>query len=153
MPRPSSLKKLLDLAQIRSDAAARRLGELNSQEQGAEKKLRLLLGYRLDYQVRFQEFARTGMDHAAWRNFLAFADRLDTAIAEQRQVVAKSQNCVQAGRNEWHAQQRKLKSFETLSQRDGRAESVRTAKREQRDQDEQSMKSHAHAKIPVRLGH
>jgi len=141
MPKSFSLKMLLDLAQSRSDAAARRLGELNSREQEAEQKLRLLLGYRQDYQVRFQEFARKGIDQAGWRNFREFMAKLDSAIVEQRRTVANSQNRMQAGRTDWHAQQRQLKSYDTLSQRQARAESLRAVKREQREQDEQSMKS------------
>jgi flagellar FliJ protein len=141
MPTSSSLKMLLDLAQNRSDAAARRLGELNSREQEADQKLRLLLGYRQDYQVRFQEFAKDGIDQAEWRNFREFMGKLDSAIAEQRKAVANSRNSMQAGRIDWHAQQRQLKSYDTLSQRQARAESVRAVKREQREQDEQSIKS------------
>ena len=144
MPTSSSLKMLLDLAQNRSDAAARRLGELNSREQEAERKLRLLLRYRQDYQVRFQEFAKHGIDQAEWRNFRGFMGKLDTAITEQRKAVANSRNRMQAGRTYWHAQQRQLKSYDTLSQRQERAETQRTAKREQREQDEQTIKSLLH---------
>jgi flagellar protein FliJ len=141
MPTSSSLKMLLGLAQNRSDAAAKRLGELNFQGQEAEQKLRLLLGYRQDYQVRFQESAKNGIDQAGWRNFREFMGKLDSAIAEQRKAVASSQNRMQAGRTDWHVQQRQLKSYDTLSQRLARAESVREVKREQREQDEQSIKS------------
>ena len=144
MPTSFSLKMLLDLAQNRSDAAARRLGELNSREQEAEQKLRLLLGYRQDYQVRFQEFAKNGIDQAEWRNFREFMGKLEAAIAEQRKAVVNSRNKMQAGRTDWHAQQRQLKSYDTLSQRQARAEFVRVAKREQREQDEQTIKSLVH---------
>lgn len=146
MPTSSSLKMLLDLAQSRSDAAAIRLGRLNSQEQEAEQKLRLLLGYRQDYQARFQEDAKSGIDQTEWRNFRAFMGKLDAAITEQRKAVANSRNSMQAGRNDWHVQQRKLKSFDTLSQRRERAEFQRAAKQEQREQDEQSIKSLIHDK-------
>lgn len=147
MPISFSLNRLLDLAQTRSDAAARRLGELNSRQQEAEQRLRLLLGYRQNYQARFQEFAKSGIEQTAWQNFLAFMGKLDAAIAEQRQAAANSHTSTQAGRNEWHAQQRKLKSYGTLSQRHARAESRRAAKQEQREQDEQTSKSFAHNKV------
>ena len=152
MPTAFSLKVLLDLAQSRSDAAARKLGRLNSQEQEAEQKLRLLLGYRQDYQVRFQEFAKNGIDQAEWRNFRAFMGKLDAAIAEQHKAVASSRNNMQAGRTDWHDQQRKLKSYDTLSQRHERAESLREAKREQREQDEQTIKSLVHNKVSAERG-
>lgn len=147
MPMPFFLHRLLDLAQTRSDDAARRLGELNSRQQEAEQKLRLLLGYRQNYQARFQEFAKSGIEQTEWQNFLAFMGKLDAAIAEQRKAAANSHTSTQAGRNEWHAQQRQLKSYDTLSQRHARAEFQRAAKQEQREQDEQTSKSFAQNKV------
>jgi len=141
-----TLKTLLDLAQDRSDAAATRLGRLNAQEQNAEQKLQLLLEYRQDYQARFQELSKNGLDQAKWLNFRAFMSKLDTAIAEQRKAVASSRDNVQVGRTDWHAQQHKLKSFDTLSQRHRLAELHRASKQEQREQDEQTIKSLAHNK-------
>lgn len=141
MTTPYTLKTLLGLAQDRSDAAAVKLGRLNAQEQSAEQKLQLLLEYQRDYQVRFQELARNGLDQAEWLNFQAFMSKLDTAIAEQRKAVASSHDNVQVGRIDWHAQQHKLKSFDTLSQRHRLAELHRASKLEQREQDEQAIKS------------
>lgn len=147
MPKSSALRMLLDLAQDQSDAAASRLGQLNAREQEAAQKLHLLMEYRQDYQVRFQEQAKSGIDQAGWRNFREFMGKLETAIAEQHNAVVNSRNSMQAGRIDWHAQQRKLKSYGTLSQRHERAESLRAAKSEQREQDEQSIKSLVHNKV------
>lgn len=144
---PYALKALLDLAQNRSDTAAARLGKLNAQEQNAEQKLQLLLEYQQDYQARFQELARNGLDQTEWLNFRAFMSKLDNAITEQRKAVTCSQDKVQVGRIDWHAQQHKLKSFDTLSQRHQLAELRRTSKREQREQDEQTIKSLVHNRI------
>lgn len=149
MPTSFSLKMLLDLARNRSDAAARRLGQLNSQEHAAEQKLRLLLGYRHDYQVRFQDFAKNGIDQAKWQNFLAFISKLDAAIVEQRKAVTNSRNSTEAGGNEFRAQQCKLKSYDTLSQRHQRAELQRAIKREQREQDEHTANSAVHNQFAV----
>lgn len=147
MTTPYALKALLDLAQNRSDAAAARLGKLNAQEQSAEQKLQLLLEYQQDYQARFQELARNGLDQTEWLNFRAFMSKLDNAISEQRKAVTYSQDKVEVGRIDWHAQQHKLKSFDTLSQRHQLAELRRTIKREQREQDEQIIKSLAHNRV------
>ena len=147
MTTPYVLKTLLDLAQDRSDAAAARLGRLNAQEQSAEQKLQLLLEYRQDYQARFQELSRNGLDQAEWLNFRAFMNKLDTAIAEQRKTVTSSHDNVQVGRIDWHAQQHKLKSFDTLSQRQRLAELHRASKLEQREQDEQTIKSFVYNKV------
>ena len=139
-----TLKTLLDLAQDKSDAAATRLGRLNLQAQSAEQKLQLLIEYRREYEHNFQELSKTGVDQAKWLNFRAFMVKLDTAISEQEKTVSNSQNRVQLGRTDWHAEQHKLKTYDTLSQRHRAAEIKRASKIEQRDQDELSSKSHSY---------
>lgn len=136
MAQPSTLNKLVDLAQQKTDAAARNLALLNVSTLEAEHKLRLLLTYRDDYYTRFQQAAGNGIDQAAWRNFHAFMAKLDAAIAEQRNAVTDSKRGVQTGQREWQAEQQRLKSYDTLAQRNQRAEATRSARREQREQDE-----------------
>ncbi len=140
MAQPSTLNKLVDLAQQKTDAAARNLALLNVSTLEAEHKLRLLLTYRDDYYTRFQQSAGNGIDQAAWRNFHVFMAKLDAAIAEQRKAVMDSKRGVQTGQREWQAEQQRLKSYGTLVQRSQRAEATHSARREQREQDEQATK-------------
>jgi flagellar FliJ protein len=139
MARSDSLEMLIDLARDRVDTAGRKLGLLNSRKLDNEQKLELLLAYRSDYQARLQQCASGGMDIMAWRNFQAFMHKLDAAIAEQRVALQNAQHTAEAGRTEWMAEQRRLKSFDTLSVRQQRKVQHREAKREQRDQDEFAM--------------
>lgn len=136
MPTISSLKLLLDLVQQQTDSAAKKLGKLNLQQQEAEKKLNLLLQYRHSYQSHFQKATEKGMDHIEWHNFIAFMNKLDTAVNEQRQAVLHAQNKKIVGGNEFLFYQRKLKSYDTLSQRQHDAENQRQIKSEQKLQDE-----------------
>ena len=140
MARPSPLNQLVDLAQKKTDLAARNLALLNVSSLDAEHKLRLLLSYRDDYYARFRETAGNGIDQTAWRNFHAFMAKLDAAIAEQRKAVAESKRGVQDGQTAWQAEQRRLKSYHTLAERNRRAEATRSARREQREQDEHAAK-------------
>lgn len=140
MARPTTLDKLMDLAQQKTDNAARNLAALNASEQDAESKLNLLIAYREDYRTRFQKSVGTGIEPAAWRNFRAFLDKLDAAIAEQRKAVAESKRGVHAGQQQWQAEQRRLKSYDTLALRRQRDETRRTARSEQREQDEHAMR-------------
>ncbi|MER0169639.1 MAG: flagellar export protein FliJ [Nitrosomonas sp.] len=141
MPTTSSLKLLLELAQQQTDASAKHLGKLNFQQQEAEKKLNLLLQYRHSYQSHFQNFTTTGIDHIEWLNFIAFMDKLDAAITEQRQAVLHAQNKRSAGNEEFLSCQRKLKSFDTLSQRQQSAENQKQIKKEQKILDEFALNS------------
>lgn len=136
MATSSSLKVLLELAQQQADASAKNLGKLNAQQQEAEKKLNLLLQYRHSYQSHLQNSTEKGMDHIEWLNFIAFMDKLDAAITEQRQAVLFAQNKRMAGNDEFLSHQRKLKSYDTLSQRQQRAENQKQLQQEQKALDE-----------------
>jgi len=136
MPITSSLKLLLDLVQQQTDASAKKLGKLNLQLQEAEKKLNLLLQYRHSYQSHFQNATEKGINHLEWRNFIAFMDKLDAAVNEQQQVVLHAQNKKIEGGNEFLSYQRKLKSYDTLLQRQQDAENQKQMKYEQKLQDE-----------------
>ena len=136
MPTTSSLKLLLDLAQQRTDSSARKLGKLNLQQQEAERKLKLLLQYRHTYQSHFQNSTEKGIDHIEWLNFIAFMNKLDAAITEQRQTVLYAENQRIEGGNEFLSCQRKLKSYDTLTQRQQSEENQKQLKLEQKVQDE-----------------
>lgn len=138
MSKNFSLQPLVDLAHQKNDAATRKLGQLNQQQQTAQNKLDTLLQYRKDYQQRFQEAAKNGLDQTGLCNFQDFLNRLDGAIAQQRTVTEQAHHSVQNGRAELQDIQRKMKSFDTLLQRHNKAEQVRQMKAEQRLHDEQS---------------
>lgn len=133
-----SLQPLVNLAHQMNDAATKRFGHLNQQQQAAQTKLDALLQYRKDYQARFHEAVRTGMSQSDLRNFQDFMQRLDEAIAQQRVATEQAMHSVEAGRNDLQDSQRKLKSFDTLEQRHVEKERKISARSEQRQQDEQS---------------
>lgn len=131
-----SLQPLVHLAQQKNDAATRKFGQLNQQQQVTQAKLDTLLQYRKDYQTRFQEAVQNGMSQSDLRNFQDFMQRLDEAIAQQRNANEQVRNMVQAGRNELQDAQRKMKSFDALAQRHVESEKKQAAKSEQLLQDE-----------------
>ena len=136
MSTPSSLKILQELAQQQTDASAIKLGKLNTQHQGAEKKLNLLLQYRANYQSHLQNAIAEGIDQIELLNFVAFMNKLDAAISEQRHVVLHTQSMQTAGKSEFLFNQRKLKCYSILSQRKEVLENHKTIRYEQKMQDE-----------------
>ncbi len=139
-----NLQPLVHLAKQKNDAATRKLGQLNQQQQSAQGKLDTLMQFRRDYQGKFQEAARNGMDQHDLRNFQNFINRLDEAITQQRGVMEQAQRSVQNGRSELTETQRRMKSFDTLAQRHVEAEKKLEAKTEQKIQDEHSGRFAAH---------
>lgn len=140
MSKPFPLQTLLDLAQEGSDAAAARLGVVNGHDRDMQKRLQLLLEYRGEYTARLARVAQVGMHSVGWRNFREFIDKIDAAIEQQRELVAAARRQVETGQRHWHTQQRRLKSFDTLSQRHRSAERKSEALREQKEQDDFALK-------------
>jgi len=136
MVKKFSLQPLVQLAQQENDAAIRKFGQLNQQQQAAQGKLDTLLQYRKDYQTRLQQAEQNGMTQAELGNFRNFILRLDEAIAQQSNKNEQALGMLQVGRNELLEAQRKMKSFDTLVKRHVENEMKLAAKIEQRQQDE-----------------
>jgi flagellar protein FliJ len=133
-----SLQPLVHLAQQKNDAATKKLGQLNRNQQAAQSKLEMLQQYRRDYQEKMRDAEKNGMALQDLRNFQDFIYRLDDAITQQSAVVAQAQISLQQGRNELSETQRRMKSFDTLAQRHAEAERKLETKIEQKILDEHS---------------
>jgi flagellar FliJ protein len=131
-----SLKLLLEHARKQTNDAAIHLGKLNVKQQEAEKMLQLLLEYRENYQTQFIESANHGINPVEWRNFKAFICKLDTAIQAQHEMVALTQQHTKTGNMQYRKQRKKLKSYDTLSQRAELHHQSRLQKQEQHQLDE-----------------
>ena len=136
MSKPFALQTLRELAREDSDAAAAQLGRVTGHARDMDERLRLLLDYRSEYAARLTRVAQTGMHSTGWRNFREFIDKIDAAIDQQRELVAAAQRQVESGQSHWHAQQRRLKSYDTLYERHCSAEQRSEARREQKEQDD-----------------
>ena len=140
MSKPFPLQTLLDMANSRMDDAARRLGELIANESEDCRKLEVLENYRTEYQAKFADALRNGIDPQAMRNYSLFIGKLDEAITAQRAVVDQSKERTAVGQKAWIDQRTKAKAFDTLSKRHQAQEVRDELKREQRQSDEHASK-------------
>ena len=136
MTKPFALQTVLDLMQIRADEATRNLARLIGIEKDAKAKLEMLQQYRDEYATRFRESAQNGLSQREWHNFQQFLNRLDEAIDSQQKTVAAQIKNTVAGQTQWQQQRKKLKAFDTLSERHFASENAREMKKEQKVQDE-----------------
>ncbi len=136
-----TLNMLINHAQRKSDDSAKELGKLTSRQQEAEQKLNLLLEYRKNYQSQLQDVAENGINNIEWLNFIAFINKLDVAITEQKQNVSIAHSNREAGGKEFQLHQAKLKSYDTLSKRHNKLELQQQMKHEQKEQDEYAARS------------
>lgn len=134
----SALNTLIELATTEVDDAAVRLGRAVRAVEEAKQKLDLLAGYRDDYALRFQNTMANGFTPMAYRNFQGFMDKLDQAINGQQQLVRDAEWRVGQERGAWRESERKRISFDTLASRAKTAADQKTARREQKQTDEQA---------------
>lgn len=136
MAKPFSLQAVLELMQTRADDATRQLARLIANERDAKNKLDMLQQYRDEYATRFRQAAQNGMTPREWHNYQEFLNRLDEAIEAQRRAVVVQAQHTATGQAHWQQQRKKLKAFDTLSERHFANESALEVKREQKTQDE-----------------
>jgi flagellar FliJ protein len=130
-----TLKKVQEVADIRTDAAAANLGAMMQHLQRQEAKLALLLQYRDEYQERLRRAKQRGLDGLALRNFHDFLDRLEHALIEQRTTVEHAQRSVARGQDEWRSADQRSRAYDTLSQRFDSVARRRAEATEQKQQD------------------
>src|SRR5690606_32567758 len=92
-----------------------------------------------DYHERFARSSQDGLRNEQWRNYHEFIGKLDTAIAQQKEVLEQCRLQTHAGLRRWQECRTKLKSFDVLRERHQRGELQVEIRREQREQDEQSV--------------
>lgn len=136
MTRRNQLQVLVDLAEHRSNAAARNLALLSSQGEKSEEKLRLLKAYLQEYRARLDESIQEGLDGERLRNYLAFISRVERAIAEQSAEVEKDKARIEFGKQRWQEEERQRRTFKTLVDRRSQESKLADARMQQRQNDE-----------------
>lgn len=143
MASPFSLQPLLEIMQERSDEATRRLGQLIAAEQNQKSRLQLLENYRAEYAQKMNDAVQAGISPLLLNNYREFLGRIDEALAQQRETLARSENDTRNGQEQWRQQNRQLKAIDTLAQRHDARERHAEGRRDQKTQDEFSARKYA----------
>ena len=136
MATSSAINMLIELAKKDTDEAAKRLGIAIRASEETGQKLALLLQYRDDYAARCQSELAAGLSAAGYHNFRVFLEKLDSAIAGQREVVREANKLVDAARSVWQENERKRMSFGTLASRAQKQAREQETRRDQKLTDE-----------------
>jgi len=135
------LQPVMDIARNSADAATMRLGQAMQRLMNADRQLQTLLKYREEYQSKFRDSVTSGIDSARWRNFHLFLAKLDAGIEGARAQADAAREAAKRAQAHWQDQQRKLKAYDVLAARHERAHQTLTARREQRETDDQTANS------------
>jgi flagellar FliJ protein len=144
MAQQSALDTLIELAQRATDDAAKRLGAALKAEAECEQKLNMLLGYRDDYAAKLDAAQMAGITPMAYRNFVAFMDKLDIAINGQRDIIKHAQHKSGVEKAAWQACERKRLSYRTLNERAAAETLRRENKLDQKQTDEHAARQAYH---------
>ncbi len=136
MSRIPALNVLIEVTNKAVDEAAKAMQQAASERDKAQQQLEMLHSYRLDYAQRLQQTAEGGVTASNYLNFRRFLTTLDDAISQQNSIVAQSESRLEAGRQQWYAEKRRLSAYEALQTRQQQQHAQREARREQRASDE-----------------
>jgi flagellar protein FliJ len=135
------INTLIELAQEELDAATKKLGKLQQERNDIEAQFNSLVTYRDEYHARFTASAQQGTTAQTLRNFQAFVDTLDNAIAQQRTLLLLADQRLEAAKPEWRLKKQKVGSYEVLAARGEAMLAKKAARVEQRESDEFAAKA------------
>ncbi|WP_250523195.1 MULTISPECIES: flagellar export protein FliJ [unclassified Caballeronia] len=134
------INTLIELAEEELDNATKKLGKLQQERNEIETQLDALVTYRDEYHARFTASAQQGTTAQTLRNFQAFVDTLDSAIAQQRTLLLMADQRIEAAKPDWRLKKQKLGSYEVLAARGEAILAKKAARVEQRESDEHAAK-------------
>lgn len=146
MATSSALDTLIELASKESDEAAKRLGICMKAAEDAEQKLELLVQYRDDYVLRFQQSLAKGLSVMGYSNYQQFINKLEQAISSQQQVIRDAHTRTDRERAAWQASERKRMSYGTLAKRAQKTQQLIDSKRDQKQTDEHAARQYLYKK-------
>jgi len=136
MASKAQLETLMDLAQRETDDAAKRLGASLKQVDDAKQKHQMLVGFQDEYIKKFEAAQAAGITPMAYRNFVAFIEKLDTAVKGQLDMIKHAEYRSAQEKVAWQASERKRMSYSTLNDRADAAALKLENKRDQKAMDE-----------------
>lgn len=136
MASKAQLETLMDLARRETDDAAKRLGVALKGVEDAKQKHQMLVGYQNEYIKRFEAAQAAGITPMAYRNFVAFIEKLDTAVKGQLEMIKHAELRSEQEKAAWQASERKRMSYSTLNDRADAAALKLENKRDQKQMDE-----------------
>lgn len=131
-PPSDRFKPIHKIASQKERKAATALGESIKQRDSAEQRLAELQQYHDEYLQRFANAARNGLPSNQIVEYQVFISKLETAIEQQKEIVARSQHDFDSSKQDWRGRYTKTKAMENAIDR------MRSAERKDQDKKEQA---------------
>ena len=145
MKKPSSTwLKLVELAEIEMDNAAKTFAMMRQQESSDASQLDSLREYQADYN---QKGIKANQSLSQLNTYRLFADKLSQAIEAQEQKLQQSVQMVEKAQEAWFEKRARFKALEQLLQKKQNDYEYRLSQQEQKMLDElasqQSARKHS----------
>ena len=137
----ATLDTLIEIAQKASDDAAKKLGRTIQAKVDSENQVNLLVQYRGDYEMRFQESSKIGLNVTQYMNFQSFIAKLDTAVDGQKRLIQDAEYKVEMAKKKWQETEKTRLSYQTLMNRDIANNHKKEAKQDQKQTDEHATRA------------
>lgn len=135
----NSAKKLQPVARLTNlneRNAARAHGSILCELQKQEKQLNELISYREQYLNAFKSAGESGLSAVQMQDYRIFLQRLNDAILQQQQQIAKGKQDMQLSRQTWQEKRNKSKMINKVVEHRQQLENKQAEKREQRELDD-----------------
>ena len=139
-PPSDRFKPIHKLASQKERKAAAALGESIRQRDAAQQRLEELRQYLAEYLERFANATRNGLPSNQVLEYQVFIAKLETAISQQEEIVARSQESCDSSKQQWRGRYTKSKAVENAIDRMRLAEQKDLDRREQAESDERSQR-------------
>lgn len=146
MNRNRTLELLIDLQRRDRDRRAGVAARARREADTAGSTLRMLEGYRSDYDQRAPKRGTRAFDTRTVQVHEAFTGKLDQAIGDQQTLARRLDETAALRETDLAEQQRRLKALETLAERRAQAARLRAQRIEQRQTDEFASQAHLRAR-------
>jgi flagellar FliJ protein len=134
------LQPVLEVAQRHLDVATTELQKLAARRREADTKLHQLEGFLTEYRASLRQDLAQGIESDRLRDFRAFLDKLEQAIALQGADALRCRRAWEAAHRRWLELRARQEALSVLRRRHLAAERTREARGEQKQQDELALR-------------
>lgn len=140
MTRSERMTPVAKIADNKERNAAKTFGKSQKDLETHEKRLEELIQYRDEYNQRFKESGGNGLDAMKVNEYRIFLSRLNEAVSNQYEVVARvTRECAEL-KEGWMQTRSRAKALEKVVERYQVQEGKEQERQEQKESDERSLR-------------
>ncbi|MAT65568.1 MAG: flagellar export protein FliJ [Gammaproteobacteria bacterium] len=142
MTRSKRIQPVVDVAERREQEQARRLGAARRELEQQRQQLDQLILYRDEYARQFEQSGNSGLSVARLQDYRVFLSRLNLAIDQQRERIARSEQACEEQRRHWLASRTRAQALDKVADRYREEEHQARERRAQSESDEFALQRH-----------